>query len=269
MSVWQRLRDRREQTSGPTAAERPGGPLAGLADTDWAAVDHAYGPAIDVPGQLRAVAVGPAAARTKAIWELWGNVHHQGTVYAASAPTVPFLARLARYEPVPPADRLQLIHLLAAIAAGSSYLDVHEPLLRCGLTPGDKATRDREIADVQRAHEAVAAVAPELLEPWPNDPAHAWSLVLLAGQVPEVATPVRDRVATMPTTDPRDSAPVALALARIDRTVTWEGLADIATIDDELSGMANRNEWASADIAAASMLTVTIEALMERYALGV
>ena len=71
------------------------GVLDGLTDTPWGDLSHAYGPAADVPGLLRAVASGDAMAARDAVRELFGNIWHQGTVYQATLPAVPFLARMA------------------------------------------------------------------------------------------------------------------------------------------------------------------------------
>ncbi|WP_146616415.1 hypothetical protein [Kitasatospora sp. SolWspMP-SS2h] len=68
--------------------------LAGLDAHPWAAVDHAYGPAEDLPGLLRALAEDGADAE-EALDELYGSIAHQGTVYAASADAAPYLARIA------------------------------------------------------------------------------------------------------------------------------------------------------------------------------
>jgi hypothetical protein len=71
------------------------GVLEGLADVPWADLTHAYGPAEDVPGLLRAVASGDAKASRDAVHELFGNIWHQRTVYRATPHAVPFLARMA------------------------------------------------------------------------------------------------------------------------------------------------------------------------------
>lgn len=68
--------------------------LAGLDSHPWSTVDHAYGPAEDLPGLLRAFAEGGEDAE-EALHELYGSIVHQGTVYAASVYAVPFLARIA------------------------------------------------------------------------------------------------------------------------------------------------------------------------------
>ncbi|MGI5378824.1 hypothetical protein ACQEV2_32150 [Streptomyces sp. CA-251387] len=69
--------------------------LTGLDDRPWAALQHAYGSAEDVPAVLRALTDDDAEAAGAALHELYGNIWHQGTVYAATVEAVPFLARLA------------------------------------------------------------------------------------------------------------------------------------------------------------------------------
>ena len=60
--------------------------------TDWANLQHAYGPAGDVPALLEQLSPDPESD----IWEeLWMRVCHQGTVYSASFPVLPFLAAAA------------------------------------------------------------------------------------------------------------------------------------------------------------------------------
>lgn len=70
-------------------------PLDGLEAAPWVSSSHAYGSAEDVPDLLRALTGTDAAAADEALSELYGSVLHQGTVYAASAEAVPFLARIA------------------------------------------------------------------------------------------------------------------------------------------------------------------------------
>ncbi|MFF8829412.1 hypothetical protein [Streptomyces sp. NPDC015131] len=70
-------------------------PLDGLDAHPWSSFAHAYGSAEDVPDHLRALAGSDAEQAGQALQELYGSVLHQGTVYAASAEAVPFLARIA------------------------------------------------------------------------------------------------------------------------------------------------------------------------------
>jgi hypothetical protein len=59
--------------------------LEGLERVDWARLQHAYGPATDVPGLLRALTVVDRDTREQTLHELFGNIYHQGTVYSAWA----------------------------------------------------------------------------------------------------------------------------------------------------------------------------------------
>jgi hypothetical protein len=88
--------------------------LAGSAEVDWEALYHAYGPAGDVPVLLRAVTVGDDATREAAWWELWGNIHHQGSVYEATLPAVAPLVALATWKAYP--DRVEALGMLREVA---------------------------------------------------------------------------------------------------------------------------------------------------------
>ncbi|MFI7874443.1 hypothetical protein [Streptomyces salinarius] len=52
----------------------------------WQSLRHAYGPAEDVPELIRALYQDDETAAAEAMHELYGNIHHQGTVYPASPP---------------------------------------------------------------------------------------------------------------------------------------------------------------------------------------
>ncbi|MGW5093755.1 hypothetical protein ACWEQ1_26670 [Streptomyces nodosus] len=86
---------------------------AELDHVPWHALTHAYGSAEDVPELIRALYEDDEAAADEAIYELFGNIHHQGTVYQASAPAVPFLAHAVRHAP---GKREGLLMLLATLA---------------------------------------------------------------------------------------------------------------------------------------------------------
>jgi HEAT repeat protein len=90
--------------------------FARLDDIDWASLEHAYGPATDVPGHLRDLRAGSAQARRRALSGLYGGICHQGTRYEASAPAVPFLLELLA-DPATP-DRAAIVGLVAAIGVG-------------------------------------------------------------------------------------------------------------------------------------------------------
>ncbi|MFI6079653.1 hypothetical protein ACIBBB_01390 [Streptomyces sp. NPDC051217] len=86
-----------------------------FADLDaqpWAEREHAYGGAEDVPDQLRALASDDPEQAEEALYELYGNIVHQGSVYEATAYAVPYLARLAAAG-IRPGDLLPLLGCIA------------------------------------------------------------------------------------------------------------------------------------------------------------
>ncbi|WP_144122833.1 HEAT repeat domain-containing protein [Catellatospora sichuanensis] len=90
-----------------------------LNSIDWASLTHAYGSAEDVPDLIRALRSPDAEVRQEALYELYGNIYHQGSRYEASAHAVPFLLELAADPSTP--DRHEVIHLLADLAVGYGH----------------------------------------------------------------------------------------------------------------------------------------------------
>ncbi|MEH0841235.1 hypothetical protein V6U81_02420 [Micromonospora sp. CPCC 205711] len=89
---------------------------------DWASLTHAYGSAADVPaliGDLRSL---DGEVRSTAMYELYGNIFHQGSRYEASAYAVPFLLELVA-DPATPA-RHEVIRLLSSLAVGDGRYHV-------------------------------------------------------------------------------------------------------------------------------------------------
>jgi hypothetical protein len=124
---------------------------------DWGAVEHAYGPASDVPDMLEALVSPDADARGSALEDLFSSINHQGSVYPASALAVPFLCELALSENLP--DRAYLLRLLAGIyplpehvaathphLADAAHQAIHRRrgaflALAFGCSPGDSTLR--------------------------------------------------------------------------------------------------------------------------------
>ena len=212
--------------------------LTGLDSVPWAQLHHAYGPADDVPSLLRAVADGPAEARQQALWELWGNIYHQGTVYEASAPAVPFLAELATSTSIPEHDRVQLLYLLAAIAGGTSYLEVHQGLIRGGLTPAEEEDRWRQLEWVASAREAVAREAHRLVTGLTQAPRPLQlAMIALCAKVPEAAGSAREALQELRVTerDPRLSAAIGATLALVANERVSQQLVAAAAISPAAS----------------------------------
>jgi hypothetical protein len=99
--------------------------LENLDKISWKKLKHAYGEAADVPGLIRKLASKDIKDREDALWYLYGNIWHQGTVYEATSYAVPFLIELLE-NPVP--DRDKILLYLAELACGHSYLDVHRTM---------------------------------------------------------------------------------------------------------------------------------------------
>jgi hypothetical protein len=84
--------------------------------TDWAALQHAYGDASDVPGLL--VAAENSGAQFGTAWDdVWSRLCHQGTVYTASYAALPLLADIA--ERHAPAGYIAALDLASAIVAST------------------------------------------------------------------------------------------------------------------------------------------------------
>jgi hypothetical protein len=104
--------------------------LEGLDHINWSRLGHAYGPAEDVPGQIRALRSADAQERKTALWELYGNIFHQGTRYEATPHAVPFLLEVLAAPDTE--GRAQVLGLLASIAMGydESWLPDGIPVAR-------------------------------------------------------------------------------------------------------------------------------------------
>lgn len=151
---------------------------------DWAAYEHAYGRADDVAGQLAAVTVGDDETRKVAWWNLWGNVHHQGTVYPATEPTVTVLHALSAWREYP--DRRQAILFLTeigcAVRVGSSTAT------RIGVHAGDAWLPGRLAA-------AITEATAELVADWAGEaPAIRRALTLLVAVQPDSRRRFRELV---------------------------------------------------------------------------
>ncbi|MFG1808777.1 hypothetical protein [Streptomyces sp. NPDC049040] len=90
---------------------------------DWHALTHAYGPADNVPGNIRALYWGGEEAAEEAMGELWSTIRHQNPAFTASAPAVPFLVHALVHVG---ARRADLLMLLATLADHYPE-DVHSP----------------------------------------------------------------------------------------------------------------------------------------------
>lgn len=190
-----------------------------LDSIEWAKLTHAYGDAADVPDLLRQLASEDAEQRAQAIHAFHGNIWHQGTVYEATAPAVPFLIELL--ESRASADKDQILILLSHLANGSSYCAAHEPLsdlIKEAGTPEWQDQKRKELIWVENATHAVAAGKPTYLELLADSTpivreAAAYLLATLGPPAPEAATALWNRFEQE--TDERCRASLLLGFGRL------------------------------------------------------
>jgi hypothetical protein len=97
--------------------------LEGLNAVNWSVLHHAFGDANDIPILLQAVLSDDKDERKLAFILLRETIWHQGTVYEASAYTVPFLLKMLASPETQ--DKISIALLLALLATGDSYLEVN------------------------------------------------------------------------------------------------------------------------------------------------
>ncbi|SRR6266498_5124987 len=97
--------------------------LEGIDSIDWSTLHHALGEANDFPILLLATFSDDEQDRDFAIRLLFETIWHQGTVYEASAYAIPFL--LKALEAPEMLEKPRIAMLVACLADGNSYLDVH------------------------------------------------------------------------------------------------------------------------------------------------
>lgn len=96
--------------------------LQGLDAIPWPELEHAYGPAEDVPDLLRQLLDPDPKVRDEVLTTLYGNVFHQGTRYQATAYVIPFLIELCGNPNVP--KRGDLLRYWGSLITG--YFNVQE-----------------------------------------------------------------------------------------------------------------------------------------------
>lgn len=135
-----------------------------LHEIDWASLEHAYGSAEDVPSLLINLQSDNPNVRSQSYHELFGNIWHQGTIYSATAYAVPFLFDLLD-SPLTQ-DRDMLIALLASIASGQGYYQVHQPIFQLFNSNVDKheAKLEQESLEVSAVRKAISPRFLTLLE---------------------------------------------------------------------------------------------------------
>ncbi|KKK04869.1 hypothetical protein [Micromonospora sp. HK10] len=153
-------------------------PLAGLNEIPWESLHHAYGPAVDVPEQLRALRSAEVPVRHGALSALFGNVYHQGTRWGASCHVVPFLVALIDDPDTP--DRAAVADLLRSVVVGDRR-DDELPFDPRRTFAAAEGVTDEQVALVERhleaedlfEHEEAAEVADGVAVRWEADAFHA------------------------------------------------------------------------------------------------
>lgn len=116
----------------------------------WSELSHANGSAEDVPDLLRALQTPPDADDDEPpLWQLFGNIYHQGTVYEATAYAVPFLIELVADPQTP--ERVGILQLLSSIA--------HDPHADHGHTHNESRSSQQLAREREWVSKARASVA--------------------------------------------------------------------------------------------------------------
>ena len=189
--------------------------LEGIDKIEWSNLTHAYGAASDVPNLLRQLASSSGDDREHAMHELYGNIWHQGTIYEASVQAVPFLIQLLGSAVVE--GKVEIFILLAHLARGTSYHDVHQHLAMFkskAQTPEWQADIQKELAWVRGVKAAVLAGEDTYLTFLADGEmdlrdASAYLLASLGRPVPGLAAKVWSRFEQ----EPKESVRASLLLA--------------------------------------------------------
>jgi aminoglycoside phosphotransferase (APT) family kinase protein len=93
----------------------------GLNAIPWVELSHAYGSAEEVPVWVRRLISPRRLDREQALNHLYGSICHQGSVYSATAPIMPFLLEVL--DSTEPHDAVRILDMLADIAIAHSWWD--------------------------------------------------------------------------------------------------------------------------------------------------
>ncbi|MFB7493149.1 hypothetical protein ACFC09_00325 [Streptomyces sp. NPDC056161] len=187
----------------------------------WQRFPHFYGSGEEIPGLLATLASKDAEAAGRALWQLWTDLHHQGSTIAVGALTVPFLLRIAATGS--PGLRAETLCLVASIGRCQHHGDgsrecllavSEDPLLMEGTTecPVDwtiQAARDAITSDLH-------LLFPLLLDPDPAvRSATAFVMAEATGDIPHVSSALHRGLATED--DPVVQVSLILAIAQVAR----------------------------------------------------
>lgn len=229
--------------------------LAGLDDVAWDSLEHAYGAATDVPEALRALVSGDDDLAEEAMYELYGNIWHQGSVYPATIPAVPFLVAIAvaRAAGKQTPEVLRLLGYIAASTDPRGVEDrgaVHSAVAEhvdaiAGLLDDTDAKTRAAVLFVLAYAGLAANVRPLIIERWRTDVEalpRAEALNALMRVDPDVAADLADEaLSTAVWGDSPDDAVLrvscALAWIRAGRAMDDRVLDAALTLIPEGSGL--------------------------------
>ncbi|WP_157117307.1 hypothetical protein [Nocardia vaccinii] len=168
--------------------------LSDIDEIDWAALQHAYGPADDVPELLWALAADDEGFDEALQDGFYSSLFHQGTCYTATPFAVPYLARLAATPDFTPSYRIALLQAMIELSTVGE--------------PGNRTVVERTVA-------AVTEATPRVLASWPDTPdrVRPWMAALAAvtpGKPAAAAARLREYRAA--TAGPSPALDLALAL---------------------------------------------------------
>lgn len=167
-------------------------PSSLIEDTDWAALEHAYGPAQDTPLRLLQLLAEEPEVQAEALGMLDMSVLHQESLYSATAPAALFIAAilddprtLARHESYFPWEdrarplRAALLEWLGRVADSAAY----------GETTGANDGNDPGATDAVRAVRGLIcnAVTAHLIAPDPAVREAALGATTALLQAPDLA----------------------------------------------------------------------------------
>lgn len=89
--------------------------MRSLDDVDWGSLEDAYGPAVEVPHQVRALASADPDEALGGLNGLGAGIFHQGSYYSATAPAIPFIVDAV--APATPPVKAEIALFLADMAA--------------------------------------------------------------------------------------------------------------------------------------------------------
>ncbi|WP_092543300.1 hypothetical protein [Actinoplanes derwentensis] len=96
-----------------------------LAGTAWAELEHAYGPADDLPALLKPLLNGDPGDFAAAMHTLAWNLNHQGTLYSATLPATRYVAAVLT-DPRTKAGKAAMLSWLDSVAGSAIEFEEFE-----------------------------------------------------------------------------------------------------------------------------------------------